>query len=804
MRVLRLGVVLAGVGLALALLSILLAVPPFHFGIWYQSEPVAAGLRVASGIAALGLGMAAWRGRAVRRALLHPYVLVPAALALLSMVLSFAQPFPYQGWVGSPEVGEGAIWYADLAILIAAAMVVTRVRPWRRLLLGLAVAVTVLVSVGTWLFFNEYPFPVVPYFFSDYLGFLGLSTGLAVAALWRAGAWVRYSAAAVLGLAVILVSGNNAAIGAALALIPLALAAWHWLPGGARRHRARIAAAAVFLLPVAMTAFVTLFDLADLAQRQDALGPMANSVKSRHHLVDVAWRAIAESPDILAVGAGWGRYADLLAIHLPVEWAVLMDDPLTPDDLRVAGWWDAVHRVDFHSHNFLIEGLLGAGLLGGALTLGVFAVLPLAARRRVRGPAAATALALAAVSAFWFMTPGLVACLALAMAGVARPLRRAPPLVGLGGVALAGVVLFGAATLAVGVENFRFAPHAHTFNPSMAPPLRAADGGLNCPRAFQDGGRGGMHLAYRLRVHVGFLKRRLNEEADLEPAQLDHLRGTICAAETYPGRDGMRLLTARLLGRSDLAFLARTTPRVDTLVGEYLTDWENVLREVLARAPRRTDLAVPYLTHLLSTGRDARLAELAGELYARNPHDPIAMWFTGLTLLGDGADADPGIQRMRDALEHGLERLMPVDAQIKTQLLGTGASPSDSGGLGPRTVHLDIETASGPYLVEVEVADTEAARRSGLQWRTSLPDGRGLLMVFEAPDHHSVWMKDTFVPLDLLFLSEDGRVVQVVENTQPESTREIRPDVPVIAILEVNAGTVADQGITVGAAVRTR
>lgn len=105
------------------------------------------------------------------------------------------------------------------------------------------------------------------------------------------------------------------------------------------------------------------------------------------------------------------------------------------------------------------------------------------------------------------------------------------------------------------------------------------------------------------------------------------------------------------------------------------------------------------------------------------------------------------------------------------------------------------EAASG---FDVEIASTPEARARGLQHRRSLAADAGMLFLFGAPQPVTMWMKDTFVPLDMLFLAADGRIVAIAENTQPQSLALIRAPEPVSAVLELNAGTARKQGIGVG------
>ncbi len=106
-----------------------------------------------------------------------------------------------------------------------------------------------------------------------------------------------------------------------------------------------------------------------------------------------------------------------------------------------------------------------------------------------------------------------------------------------------------------------------------------------------------------------------------------------------------------------------------------------------------------------------------------------------------------------------------------------------------------IVSASGRHAFMVEVADTPEERAIGLMFRRSLDPGRGMLFDYRHDRPASMWMKNTYVSLDMLFIAADGRVVSIAENAVPGSLDTIASVGPVRAVLEISAGTVARLGI---------
>jgi len=111
---------------------------------------------------------------------------------------------------------------------------------------------------------------------------------------------------------------------------------------------------------------------------------------------------------------------------------------------------------------------------------------------------------------------------------------------------------------------------------------------------------------------------------------------------------------------------------------------------------------------------------------------------------------------------------------------------------------VEIATAGGTRRISVELAATPQAIGRGLMFRKHLPDGHGMLFDFGPERRIDMWMKNTLIPLDMIFIGADGRIRQIAENTKPLSTRLISSSGPARAVLEINAGAARKLGIAVG------
>jgi uncharacterized protein len=111
---------------------------------------------------------------------------------------------------------------------------------------------------------------------------------------------------------------------------------------------------------------------------------------------------------------------------------------------------------------------------------------------------------------------------------------------------------------------------------------------------------------------------------------------------------------------------------------------------------------------------------------------------------------------------------------------------------------LEIVTKSGVQVFSVEMATTEEEKTTGLMYRKELPDGKGMLFDFSPEQQVSMWMKNTFISLDMIFIRADGRILRIAENTEPQSTRIIASGGLAKGVLEVIAGTAKKYGIAPG------
>ena len=126
-------------------------------------------------------------------------------------------------------------------------------------------------------------------------------------------------------------------------------------------------------------------------------------------------------------------------------------------------------------------------------------------------------------------------------------------------------------------------------------------------------------------------------------------------------------------------------------------------------------------------------------------------------------------------------------------LLAT-AQPASAAGSGT----LVLKTATGDHSFNIEVMVSEEERELGLMFRRSLPENSGMLFLYDPPQPATMWMKNTLIPLDMVFISADARVHRIEQNAEPFSTTLIPSDGDIVGVLELNAGEAGKIGLRRG------
>jgi uncharacterized membrane protein (UPF0127 family) len=139
---------------------------------------------------------------------------------------------------------------------------------------------------------------------------------------------------------------------------------------------------------------------------------------------------------------------------------------------------------------------------------------------------------------------------------------------------------------------------------------------------------------------------------------------------------------------------------------------------------------------------------------------------------------------------------LAIFALVACATLAACADPSPSQTLPVETITVD--TRHGQRVFTVEIAADMKSQERGLMFRRQMDPDAGMLFVFEPPQLVSFWMKNTFIPLDLMFVRADGTIASIAANAAPLSETSIPSTEPVRAVIEINGGRAQALGIAPG------
>jgi uncharacterized membrane protein (UPF0127 family) len=125
-------------------------------------------------------------------------------------------------------------------------------------------------------------------------------------------------------------------------------------------------------------------------------------------------------------------------------------------------------------------------------------------------------------------------------------------------------------------------------------------------------------------------------------------------------------------------------------------------------------------------------------------------------------------------------------------------APAERSPAGLEQVRLTIASSNGKNRFIVEVARTPEEQARGLMFRNSVPQDRGMIFPYDPPVQVSFWMKNTLVPLDIIFIGPDGKIGRIAASTVPMSLDPVPSIDPVSAVLEIAGGRAAELGIREG------
>lgn len=661
-------------------LTVVLATVPFAFmfATAWGADPVSGRVAVQQAVlltlcglsGAAVLRLAAGGHRAARAALAHPAVLLPLATAALGFVLAPFHPFPWrtvEGLPDSPHHHFGALWFVETAMLAAGYLTAARgsLRTPLAACLAVAAVAAAAVTAATLNFegepllarimpswYNFVSLHVLPSGYRAWIAPVGL---MAAAVLYGTGTRSGRLAAVAL-LAFMLWAGNNstAAIAAAVGLVF----------AGAARILPRLGSigsrAALCLVLVAAPAAIVPFaaapiEKADVKGVNAAIASLSDGIPSldpRDHVVmnlmpgrtiwSRAWmqRIVAEDllsrPLLLAVGRGWGTFAESYAAHWREVPGRRFRDRLGPTSPMSKTHWDAHTSARFHPHNTFLDAAASLGAFGAALLAILLALPALLPRKSNRSAAIALGLSLCTVAGFWFLESSFAPFLAAAFAATVRPLRFGPAGLKLPRAAFPVAVLLCVAGAALSLVHAK---------PGPAP--GCDEDRLGAPAS--------------LPAYAELLGTAIDKDRGWLLERIPMARALACNVRhlARPG-GGLDALSEMLRLREILLTEFDDLP-TERLFFEEIAAWKGDVERLLKAAPGRTDAVIGYVAWT-ARHRDADTAREAVAAFRpgiSSEKDPVGPWLDACTALLSGDR--PGHRRLVEAaLEGGLANFTPA------------------------------------------------------------------------------------------------------------------------------------------------
>ena len=478
--------------------------------------------------------------------------------------------------------------------------------------------------------------------------------------------WLRWGGL-VIGVSIILISKNLTAsiafFAAILSILTIMFLERFWAETTLRRVTALGIGAVAILTPVGIY-YAHRIGFPDFVSFETVA-----TFKSRSLLLDTVLSTIMRAPENLLTGYGWGSLSESIYMQIPLDQTTVMSPESTQS--RDLFFWDGLWMGHFHTHNELAEHLYSGGIPSAALWLGYLVLLPLTAAKGNLRAAVGFSVGYVLLSSMWFQMPGGLVLMAMAVAGLSagKPSAFKPALnvsmlskLSLALPATAFVILAGASVVAFkyGVASAKQVERNFIPAPASAPPLCGPNSPVLGPSLTQ--------FTELMKVFVMGNIETLRKGKQLETWRYARMDDYLCRADELMAQNGPLSVGVRgLTIRSDFAFAPLPLTH-GAFEKRLFTGWDKNLMWVLSRAPSRTDLGAPYLSWLLAKGDEPRILQISEQMLATNPNDPVGLWFSGIVLLNDTNRVADAVQRLKRALKNNLEKIMPVEADLKIKL----------------------------------------------------------------------------------------------------------------------------------------
>ena len=646
---LKLSVPTAAILISVALIFSTLNI--FGVGFWKNTESLVIAFHLSSAFCTLSLLLISRENSNLfNEAIRHPFVVILGMIFVWSILVSAGSDFPLLSVLGPPQTGEGAIWYANFAVMTACSICIAQnYRYWRFItIFSACIIFAASLLKGLALLSNEVP-PLISV--NGYIAYFAITLPLFCLKLNGKKDRLITIFVILISIFTVLVSQN------ATAMAVFFFAAIGWvgivylkprLPE-LRILRDRKIGAAIILICALLPGIFIYFG---------TFNTTSASLSSRHLITLAMENALGSDLYELGLGHGWGQTRD-----------AILANATTVGESFLKPTWDVLWRNYIHSNNWLIEALYSTGLPGTILTLGLFIALSAYSARPFYPYAVIFGASYAILNSLWFQLAFSLPFVALALASVSETNYR-NGVKSSGGVIprlIAGcfVGLF-VIQVCAGLGLLGFGLRVADAKESLTAPSKMNET-WTFPRDFRSG-------------ENAFSSFVLSEIRNLSLLPV----GTIASHEKVKiisnllqelevrveGARSVDLVLAGNIVFSELHYnpsLARLLPAVPVKTNS----WRKWVSRAMDVAPHRTDVLIPFFSNLLSEGNVSLLLELTQKILYQIPGDPIGNYYKGATLVVSSKykDRQMGIKYLREGLIQGIERYMPIDPKLKKQIL---------------------------------------------------------------------------------------------------------------------------------------
>lgn len=670
------GLLCAAIGCLISLSLFIFSLPGVGGGVWYQSETTITMLHASAFLSLFGVLFSTYKNTYIlSRLLAHPLVFLPLMIGIVSLLSLPFQGLPLRHFLGSVRLGEGCVWWFDIAALSMGFLLLLKFPLWRKRIAWMAL----LSFVITYVLAISYRYTgqiYSPYYFSDFLAFQVIAVIPIILMIFKLNLQnIKHAAFLLFALALIMIFTHNK-----VAIIYILFGySFFVLLGGITKwpqsRRSQISILAVcslpFLVVILYAVLLSLpFESGFYNIYDSEVTKILRTVISRAYLAQTVLEPLLQDPFTVFTGLGWGSFVEHITYNLPLEWL---------DLTREKKQWDGVFLDHFHSHNMFIEVFYSAGILALVLFLGyIFSVL-VVAKKAYKTASYIVVAGIACLISFWFLVPLSVPFIILSFAFMARfPYalfkNTCPTYVG-------RFVVLSVLLMQAGAVFVTFFTSENTFAAPITYQTNTLQALEECPLKYNDFGAGGIHLAYKvnktarhliLTYEDSFLRnerKKSKAHASVEEG-IPELHYLYCQLNQYKKqyKTTIRVDLTQLMTQGEV--LLSLSPLLEEHEkAYYYKNWTKNIKAWLAKYPKRSDIAVPYLLWHLLNGAEAQMVDVANMIYIHDTEDPVGLWFKGIYFTGIPDKTQQGLLLMRRALKNDIERFMPVDETLKAQLL---------------------------------------------------------------------------------------------------------------------------------------